>query len=226
LSQGLSGSALNTCLTNTLGISGTSTATAGATGTSSSTTTTQTSSSTTGTVTSDQIAQFNTYKPIFDKYSQQNAPSSTRFTSISQSDFEALLVAIAQYCNWGNLGTVTGNNGDWLMCYQTGNSVYQGADLQVSTVSGILGSVLSQQISSPSSAYNSCISTTVINDQLSCILSVLDTGKTNSNGFLGIGANTVGINYANSVLTLWNNWKTYFNSQNSVTANSLAQLTS
>ena len=149
------------------------------------------------------LTQFNQYKSIFDKYS---TPITTAYTSTSLSspDFEALLVAIAQYCNWG------GSSSDNLMCYQYGNSNYVGADKQVATVSAILKSVLTEDISS-SSSYYSCISTTVMNDRLSCILSVYHTGTPNNPGFLGIGANTDGINYANTILTIWNDWKTgYF----------------
>ena len=162
----------------------------------------QNKGSVTSSTTNLPVSQFNTYKSFFDKYS---TPITTAYTttSLSSRDFEALLVAIAQQ---NNFGASTRGGSDWMMGYQSGNVNYQGADKQVATVSAILKGVLTEDISS-SSSYYTCISTQVMSERLSCVLSVLDTGTPNSAGFLGIGANTDGINYAASVLSNWNAWK-------------------
>jgi plastocyanin len=179
-----------------------------------SSTTTNSQSGTTGAIPS---TQYNTYKPTFEKYASSNQPKAGS-TPLTSNDFKALLAAIAQQNNWG---ASTHGGSDWLMGYQTGNVNYQGVDKQISTVSSILKSVLEGDISNPSSEYRNCISTTVLSDRLHCILSVLKTGKTDSPGIVGIGANTEGDNYADSVLTLWNSWKSYFNSQGATTGSPL-----
>jgi hypothetical protein len=169
------------------------------------TTTTATSS---GRIVSIPSTQYNTYKSTFEKYASINHP--TVLTIMTSNDFKALLAAIAQQNNWGSS---TRGGSEWLMGYQTGDVNYEGVDKQVSTVSGILKSVLEGTLSNPKSAYYSCISTTILKEKLHCTLSVYYTGKIDSAGILGIGANTEGNNYADSVLTLWDSWKSYFSSQ-------------
>lgn len=172
---------------------------------------------TTGIQTALPLSGYETYKSVFDKYSQRNLPNFAIGTNsggsvdFSQNDFKALLVAIAQSANFG------GSTGDWLMAYQYGNDNYKSPDSQISAVSGIFGSVLNEQVES-SSAYYTCISTLVLSERLHCILSVFHTGKSDSGGLLGLnigflGANTEGNSYADSVMDIWSNWKKYF-SQN------------
>ena len=178
-------------------------------------TSSQSSSLTTGIQTALPLSTYQTYQSIFEKYSQRNLPNFEVATSsggtekFSQNDFKALLIAIAQYANFG------GSNGDWLMAYQYNNSNYKGADAQVAAVSGIFGAVLGEQVE-PSSAYYTCISTVVFTERLHCILSVYHTGKSDSKGFLGIGvgflgANTAGNSYADAIMGIWEDWKNYFN---------------
>jgi hypothetical protein len=167
---------------------------------------------TTGATTSTlPLTQFNTYKSLFDKYTQDNLPAVT-----APNDFEALLVAIAQENNWG------GSNGYLLMGYQPSNTDFQSADSQILIVSSILQSAMNGPDSTTNlgyqlgstNAYSSCnsLASAGFVSQISCILSVYHTGQVNSAGFLTIGANTDGINYAKAVLNIWNSWDTYFNS--------------
>lgn len=171
---------------------------------------------TTGIQTALPLSAYQTYQSTFEKYSLRNLPNFDVATSsggsekFSQNDFKSLLVAIAQYANFG------GSNGDWLMAYQYNNSNYKGADAQTAAVSGILRAVLNEEVES-SSAYYTCISTVVFKDRLHCTLSVLHTGKRDSGGFLGLnvgflGANTEGNSYADSVMSIWDGWKEYFKS--------------
>ncbi len=105
------------------------------------------------------------------------------------------------------------STGSWIMGYNTGEVSYQGTEKQISTVSEIIKSVLEGTIDSKSE-YHYCISTTVLKDRMHCVLSVLKTGKRDySAGILsvvGIGKNTEGIKYADSVISLWTNWENYF----------------
>ncbi len=157
---------------------------------------------------SSSVDKYETYKSIFEKYSQKNFPSSVSTMSpeesFTQNDFKALLAAIADENDWD------GSNGDWLMGYNAGEAGYQGADAQVAAVSGIFKFVLEEDLN-PSSAYSKCPVSATIFNELHCALSVMHTGKTDAPGFFGIGANTEGNTYADSVLTAWGNWIDYFN---------------
>ncbi len=196
-----------------------------------------TSSSTSGTasfspqITSDAITHYNNYKNSFSQYSQKYLPSAVLLGNVitsetashdwTKNDFESLLIAIAQNNNWG-----TDSSGSWLMGYNTFNGAYQSADIQISAVSVIFNSAIENLNTNIS--YNDCLgnvlgSTDQVGsgleqgsiDQIKCILSVYKTGRTDSSGFLNIGANTAGINYANSVVASWNSWESYLNSQQS-----------
>lgn len=156
------------------------------------------------TISSNDIAQYNNYKSLFDTYSSKYLPSSS-FFSLSQNDFKALLLAIASQNDWGQN---TRGGSDWLMGYNSGQTSSQGAERQIATVAVLLKLSLTGDRSAPQ-AYRSCPSGTNLNADLSCALSVLKTGYTDYSFIFGAIANGDGINYAKGVLDYWNKWKAY-----------------
>ncbi len=145
------------------------------------------------------INNYKNYASLFDKYSGANLPMGW-----TQTEFEALLAAV---------GEVESNlQGDYLMGYDSGNVNYKGADTQIKDASAVLKGAIN---GNGEADYASCVESSNLNDRLSCILSVYRTGKANTQGFLGIGRNTEGVNFAATVTTQWYLWQNYLNSQGS-----------
>ncbi len=145
------------------------------------------------------IERYDLFREIFEKYSKSSLKGGNLPEDWDQNGFKALLVAVGQ--KQSNL-----EDGDWLMGYGIGNEKYKGADNQVKYASAVLKNALEVRNSEERGNYEIC-SPLPLNSYLKCVLSFYHTGKP-PGSFLF--RNKEGIEYANDVLEIWENWKAYF----------------
>ena len=178
-----------------------------------------------GSLSSVDINNYQKYGSNFSGFAHLNLPNSllpqlpssaetTRANPYwTERDFESLLLAIAQENNWGT-------NGDFILGYHTEADSYKSAVNQLAVVSAILSTAFEGSGNSLGTQTGSKISYQVCNsqsgsklsDQLNCVLSVYHTGKPLTNEGLFGGKNTEGINYADDVISKWEDWYNYLSS--------------
>ena len=162
------------------------------------------------------IDSYNKYKNLFEEYSKKNKPS-----ELEETEFKALLVAVSQW----ETGIGAKNNcvdgtkpcSDWIMGYDNKfRDSSKGAEKQIALSSNLFKRAFEGKVDSVPAYGKECGSKSGENKIL-CILSIYNSGlsyedskKQFPSGVTADGKYARGWKYAEEVVSLKQDWKSYF----------------